>query len=83
MGMASTMKRNLLEKKYCIIVLIVWAECSNGFYGENCAQQCGAGCDGDCDPVTGCQCKDWWVEQGSCDTEVPGEDTVYLITMLT
>ena len=79
--MVSKMKRNMLKKPHCITVLIVWAECNEGFYGENCAQKCGAGCVGNCDRATGCECQDWWVEQGSCDTEVPGEDTINLITM--
>ena len=67
---------------YVITVLNVLTECSVGFYGENCAQECGAGCGGDCDHVTGCECKDWWVKEGTCGIEVTGEDTVNLITLV-
>ena len=60
----------------------LWAECTSDFYGENCAQECGAGCYGNCHHVTGCECRDWWVEDGTCDTEVTGEDMISIITML-
>ena len=68
---------------YFTTVLIVLTECNSGFYGENCTQECGAGCDGDCDIVTGnCACLEWWVEEGTCETEVTGEDTTNIIRVV-
>ena len=50
-------------------------DCDTGTYGVNCETPCGGGCvDNDCRPVDGlCDCQHWWVEDGTCDSEVTGE----------
>lgn len=54
-----------------ITILLSFVECEDGFYGDNCEEECNCGPMGHCDPITGkCSCRLGWYG-ATCEDSCP------------
>ena len=52
---------NLLLFLFLLLLILPFAGCVSGYYGQDCQYQCGAGCDDVCSKVDGtCSCVAGW-----------------------
>ena len=71
-------RKNNIKNIFCVIaclIVMLAAACVDGYYGQNCQHDCGAGCNDMCNKANGtCSCRVGWepprCEQGDCETRV-------------